>query len=72
MAMPRGPLTPTCWHRALADLPRRRRAILVAVLRGDGSRRTIAGRFGISVRTLEAEVRAALEHVLRHLDQTPD
>lgn len=49
-------------ERALAELPKRRRLILIAARVDEMPHREIADRFGISVRTVEKEIRAALEH----------
>jgi RNA polymerase sigma-70 factor, ECF subfamily len=53
--------------RALAELPARRREIFKAVLLEQVSRREIAERFGITVRTVGHEIERALEHGERHL-----
>lgn len=49
-------------ERALAELPKRRRLILIAARVDEMPHRDIADRFGISVRTVEKEIRAGLEH----------
>ncbi|WP_072389373.1 sigma factor-like helix-turn-helix DNA-binding protein [Hyphomicrobium sp. CS1BSMeth3] len=54
---------------ALAGLPERRRAILIAVLLEDTPRHVIARRFGISTRTLDTELRHALLEALRYVEQ---
>ena len=55
----------------LAELPERRRAILLAVLNGT-PQQEIAERFGLSVRTVDNEVHRALEHGLRRLEERRD
>lgn len=47
---------------ALAELPKRRRLIVIAARVDEMPHRDIAERFGISVRTVEKEIRAGLEH----------
>jgi RNA polymerase sigma-70 factor (ECF subfamily) len=54
---------------ALIEMPARRRAIFMAALIEDQPYRTIAARFGVSVRLVEREVRSALEHAGGHLDK---
>jgi RNA polymerase sigma-70 factor (ECF subfamily) len=54
-------------ERALAELPRRRRAILVAARIDEVPHRDIATRFGLSERTIEKEIRAGLEHCCERL-----
>lgn len=48
--------------RALADLPARRREIFLASWVDGHSHRQIAGRFGVSVRTVQVDLKRALEH----------
>lgn len=52
---------------ALAELPRRRRAIIIASRVDETPHREIALRFGISTRTVEKELRAGLEHCCERL-----
>ncbi|MBB1603741.1 RNA polymerase sigma factor [Variovorax sp. UMC13] len=54
-------------ERALAELPRRRRAIVVAARIDEMPHREIARRFGVSERTVEKELRAGLEHCCERL-----
>ena len=54
-------------ERALQELPYRRRAIIIAARLEDMPHRVIAARFGISVRTVEKELRAGLEHCCARL-----
>jgi RNA polymerase sigma factor (sigma-70 family) len=54
-------------ERALAELPRRRRAIVVAARVDEMPHREIARRFGVSERTIEKELRAGLEHCCERL-----
>ena len=49
-------------ERALQELPKRRRAIVIAARVDLLPHRDIAERFGISARTVEKELRAGLEH----------
>ncbi|MDC7787017.1 RNA polymerase sigma factor [Rhodoplanes sp. TEM] len=53
--------------RAIAELPQRRRDILVAARVGDVSHRDLAERFGVSVRTIEIELKSAVEHCAARL-----
>ena len=55
---------------ALAELPRRRQAIVIAARVDEVPHREIAERFGISVRTVEKELRAGLEHCCRKLEKS--
>jgi DNA-directed RNA polymerase specialized sigma24 family protein len=57
---------------ALAKLPERRRAILVAVLQGRESWTAIAERLDVSVETIDAELRQALEQGLASLRPKTD
>ncbi|CAB3719619.1 MAG: RNA polymerase sigma factor [Achromobacter sp.] len=54
---------------ALAELPRRRQAIVIAARVDEVPHREIAERFGISVRTVEKELRAGLEHCCGKLEK---
>lgn len=53
--------------RAMQELPKRRRAILVAARVDELPHREIAAIFGVSVRTVEKELRAGLEHCCERL-----
>jgi RNA polymerase sigma factor (sigma-70 family) len=57
-------------ERALDELTPRRRAILIAARLEDVSHAEIAGRFGISTRMVEKELRAALLHCSRQLEKS--
>lgn len=54
-------------ERALAELPRRRRDIVMAARVDEMPHRDIARHFGISPRTVEKELRAGLEHCCARL-----
>lgn len=54
---------------ALTEMPARRRAIFTAALVEDLPYRTIASRFGVSVRHVEREVRRALDHAGARLEK---
>lgn len=54
-------------ERALDELPRRRRAIVIAARVDETPHREIARRFGVSERTIEKELRAGLEHCCERL-----
>lgn len=54
---------------ALDELPRRRRAIVIAARIEEVPHREIAERFGISLRTVEKELRAGLEHCCTRLEK---
>lgn len=56
-------------EEALAELPPRRRAIVIAARLEEVPHREIAERFGISLRTVEKELRAGLEHCCRRLEK---
>lgn len=56
-------------EQALTELPPRRRAILMAARVEELSLADIALRFGVSQRSIEKELRAALEYCCRHLDR---
>lgn len=53
--------------RALAELPRRRRDIVMAARVDEMPHRDIARHFGVSPRTVEKELRAGLEHCCARL-----
>jgi RNA polymerase sigma-70 factor, ECF subfamily len=57
---------------ALTEMPPQRRAIFTAALIDDLPYRTIAARFGVSVRQVEREVRRALDHAEVRLERTGD
>lgn len=54
-------------ERALAELPRRRRAIVLAARVDEMPHKDIAARYGVSARTVEKELRAGLEHCCKRL-----
>jgi RNA polymerase sigma-70 factor, ECF subfamily len=54
-------------EKALAQLPARRREVFVSAHLEHMSHSDIAARFGINVRTVEFDLRYALEHLSRHL-----
>ena len=54
--------------RALAELPERRRAIFMAVWIEEQPHQVIADRFGVTVRTIQAELKLALDHCKRRRD----
>ena len=54
-------------ERALAELPRRRKAIVLAARVDEMPHKDIATRYGVSVRTVEKELRAGLEHCCERL-----
>ncbi|MDC8757969.1 RNA polymerase sigma factor [Janthinobacterium fluminis] len=54
-------------EQALQELPRRRRAIVVLARVDEMAHRDIAARFGVSLRTVEKELRAGLEHCCARL-----
>jgi len=56
-------------ERALSEMPPRRRAILLAARLDEVPHREIAQRFGISLRTVEKELRAGLEHCCTRLEK---
>lgn len=56
-------------ERVLSELPPLRRAIFVAATVEEASYRSIAARFGISLRTVEREMRRALDHCSARLDK---
>jgi RNA polymerase sigma factor (sigma-70 family) len=55
--------------RAIAELPARRREILIAACMDEIPYRTIAERFGVSVRTVQVEIKQALQHCALRLDR---
>jgi RNA polymerase sigma-70 factor (ECF subfamily) len=55
--------------RALAELPERRRAIFMAVWVEEQPHQAIANRYGVTVRTIQAELKLALDHCRRRKDQ---
>ncbi|HCE39599.1 MAG: RNA polymerase subunit sigma [Alcanivorax sp.] len=57
------------FRRALAELPRRRRAIVTAARLEDTPHADIARRHGVSLRTVEKELRAGLEYCCQRLDR---
>ena len=57
------------FRRALAELPRRRRAIVTAARLVDTPHADIARRHGVSLRTVEKELRAGLEYCCQRLDR---
>lgn len=57
------------FRRALAELPRRRRAIVTAARIDDTPHAEIAARFGVSLRTVEKELRAGLQHCCDRLER---
>lgn len=57
-------------EQAVVALPPRSRAILLAVLENT-PRRTVARRFGLSVRAVDNELQRALEQGLGHLQRPP-
>jgi RNA polymerase sigma-70 factor, ECF subfamily len=57
------------FKRAIAELPARRREILIAACMEEIPYRTIARRFGISVRTVQVEIKQALRHCASRLDR---
>jgi|TARA_R100000935_G_scaffold47280_3_gene71185 RNA polymerase sigma factor (sigma-70 family) len=56
-------------RRALSELPRRRRAIVTAARLNDVPHKEIAARHGVSLRTVEKELKAGLEHCCKRLDR---
>jgi RNA polymerase sigma-70 factor (ECF subfamily) len=55
--------------RAIGALPARRRAIFLAAWREELAHPAIAERFGVSLRTVQVELRHALEHCAAQLDR---
>jgi RNA polymerase sigma factor (sigma-70 family) len=55
--------------RAVGELPARRREILIAACMEELPYRAIAARFGISVRTVQVEIKQALKHCALRLDR---
>jgi RNA polymerase sigma-70 factor (ECF subfamily) len=56
--------------RALAELPFRRREMFLAVWMEEQPRQDVADRFGVTLRTVQAELKLALEHCSRRLDRS--
>lgn len=56
-------------ERALAELPQRRREIFLASRVHEMPHKDIAARYGVSVRIVEREVKAALVHCAERLDR---
>lgn len=56
-------------ERALGEMPERRRQIFLAAWVEGAPRRDIAARFGISIRTLTLELKAAREYCAQRLDR---
>ena len=55
--------------RAIAELPPRRREILIAACMEEVPYRAIAERFGVSVRTVQVEIKQALQYCASRLDR---
>jgi RNA polymerase sigma-70 factor (ECF subfamily) len=55
--------------RAVAELPQRRREILLAARLDDVPNREIAKRYGVTVRTIEIELNAAVAHCASRLER---
>jgi RNA polymerase sigma-70 factor (ECF subfamily) len=55
--------------RAVAELPQRRREILLAARLDEVPNREIAKRYGVTVRTIETEIKAAVEYCASRLDR---
>jgi len=55
--------------RAVAELPRRRREMFLAARMQEVPHRDIAKRFGVTVRTVELELKQALEHCALRLNR---
>jgi RNA polymerase sigma factor (sigma-70 family) len=55
--------------RAIGELPARRRQILIAACMEEVPYRVIAERLGISVRTVQVEIKQALQHCALRLDR---
>ncbi len=56
--------------RALGELPARRREMFLAVWVEEKPHQEVAAHFGVTVRTVQAELKLALEHCARRLDRT--
>jgi len=54
---------------ALAELPTRRREIVLAAAFNDVPYRVLAARFGVTVRTIQIEMKHALAHCAQRLDR---
>jgi RNA polymerase sigma factor (sigma-70 family) len=57
-------------RRAVAELPERRRRVLVMSRMEDIPHREIARRLGVTVRTVETDLKQALEHCAQRLQRT--
>ncbi|MCA1324542.1 RNA polymerase sigma factor [Herbaspirillum sp. alder98] len=57
------------FERALLRLPRRHRGVLVALRIDEMSRQEVAARYGISLRTVDAALRQALDYCAEHIGQ---
>jgi RNA polymerase sigma-70 factor (ECF subfamily) len=57
--------------RAILELPLRRREIVVAVFVNEMPLNKVAQRFGVSMRTIQVEIRQALAHCALRLDRVP-
>jgi len=55
--------------QAVAELPQRRREILLAARLDDVPNREIAKRYGVTVRTIEIELKAAVAHCASRLER---
>jgi RNA polymerase sigma-70 factor (ECF subfamily) len=55
--------------RAVSELPRRRREILLAARLDEVPNREIAKRYGVTVRTIELELKAAIEYCASRLER---
>lgn len=51
-----------CLKRAIAELPPRRREVLLAARVEGKTNRELAERYGVTVRTIELELKSAIEH----------
>lgn len=56
--------------RALAELPPRARDVLASIAIDGQSPRQVAARLGVSLRTVDSDLRSALKHCARSLDHT--
>ncbi len=59
----------TAVERALARLPRRHRTVLVALRIDEMTRREVASRYGLSLRTVDTALRQALDYCAEHSGQ---
>jgi RNA polymerase sigma-70 factor, ECF subfamily len=57
--------------RAIRELPRRRQEIIVAVALNDVPIITLAARYGVTVRTIQIELKYAILHCADRLDRRP-